>query len=306
MDLRQLRYFVTVAEEGHITRAAERLDTQQPPLSRLIRKIEQELDVQLFRRKARGVELTDAGRAFLAKARAALANVDEAVVTARRTARGEQGRISIGVAPSASFHPLVPSVIRAFREAFPLVSMTLDESQSDALIREIKGERIDAAFIRSPPAETTDLLLHRLLDEELVAAIPRGHPLARGKADRDGVLPLRALADEQFIILGPRARLALHAAMITACHAAGFAPKVAQEVPHLTSAVGCVAAGLGISFVPASMRRMQMHGVSYRRIGGPVQPRLPLVFASRRGDPSPVLRQFLSLVRRSAKEFLAA
>src|SRR5689334_3233572 len=172
MDLRQLRYFVAVAEEGHITRAAERLDTQQPPLSRLIKTIEQELDVQLFRRKARGVELTEAGRAFLEKARAALANVDEAVVTARRTARGELGRICIGVVPSAAFHPLVPSVIHSFRKAFPLVSMTLDEAQSDALIQQIKGERIDAAFIRSPPADATGLFLHRLLDEELVAAIP--------------------------------------------------------------------------------------------------------------------------------------
>jgi len=306
MDLRQLRYFVAVAEEGHITRAAERLDTQQPPLSRLIKTIEQELDVQLFRRKPRGVELTEAGRAFLEKARTALSSVDEAVVSARRAARGEQGRLSIGVVPSVQFHPFVPSVIRAFREAFPLVSVTLEEAQSDALIQLITGEQIDAAFIRSPPADNAGLLLNRLMDEELVAAIPSGHPLARGKADCDSPLPLKALADEPFIILGPRARLALYTATIAACHAAGFAPKVAQEVPHLASAVGYVAAGFGISFVPASMRRMQMHGVLYRRITGPVQPRLPLVFASRRGDPSPVLRQCLTLVRRAAKEFLEA
>lgn len=306
MDLRQLRYFVAVAEEGHITRAAERLDTQQPPLSRLIKTIERELDVQLFRRKPRGVELTEAGRAFLEKARTALANVDEAVVTARRTARGEQGRICIGVVPSAQFHPFVPSVIRAFREAFPLMSVTLEEAQSDALIQLIKGEQTDAAFIRSPPADTAGLLLNRLMDEELVAAIPSGHPLARGKADSDGALPLKALADEPFIILGPRARLALYTATVAACHAAGFAPKVAQEVPHLASALGYVAAGFGISFIPASMRRIQMHGVSYRRLTGPLQPRLPLVFASRRGDASPALRQCLTLIRRAAKEFLAA
>lgn len=306
MDLRQLRYFVAVAEEGHITRAAERLDTQQPPLSRLIKTIEQELDVQLFRRKPRGVELTEAGRAFLEKARMALANVDEAVVTARRTARGEQGRISIGVVPSAQFHPFVPSVIRAFREAFPLLSVTLEEAQGDVLIQLIRGEQIDAAFVRSPPTDTVALLLNRLMDEELVAAIPSGHPLARGKADSDGALSLKAFADEPFIILGPRARLPLYAATVGACHAAGFAPKVAQEVPRLASVVGYVAAGVGISFIPASMRRMQMHGVSYRRIAGPLRPRLPLIFASRRGDASPALRQCVTLVRRAAKEFLTA
>ena len=303
MDLRQLRYFIAVAEEGHITRAAERLNTQQPPLSRLIKTIEQEVDAQLFRRKPRGVELTEAGRSFLEKARTALANVNEAVVTARRTARGEQGRICVGVVPSAHFHPFVPSVIRAFRGAFPLVSVTLEEAQSDLLIEQLEGERIDAAFIRSPPADPAGLLLNRLLDEELVAAIPKGHPLGRRKAGRNGALPLKSLADEPLIIL--RARLAIHAATIAACHRAGFAPKVAQEVPHLASVVGYVAAGFGISFIPASMRRMQMHGVSYRRIGGSMQPRLPLVLASRRGDPSPVLRQFLNLVRKAAKDFPA-
>ena len=150
------------------------------------------------------------------------------------------------------------------------------------------------------------VVLRPRADEELVAAIPSGHPLARGKADSDSALPLKALADEPFIILGPRARLALYTATVAACHAAGFAPKVAQEVPHLASALGYVAAGFGISFIPASMRRIQMHGVSYRRLTGPLQPRLPLVFASRRGDASPALRQCLTLIRRAAKEFLAA
>jgi DNA-binding transcriptional LysR family regulator len=198
--------------------------------------------------------LTEAGRAFLEKVRTALSNIDEAVITARRTARGEQGRISIGVVPSAQFHPFVPPVIRAVREAFPLVSVTLEEAQSDPLIQLISGEQIDAAFIRSPPADKAGLLLNQLMDEELVAAIPIGHPLARGRAGSDSALPLKSLADEPFIILGPRARLALYAATVAACHAAGFAPKVAQEVPHLASALGYVAAGFGISFIPASMR----------------------------------------------------
>src|SRR5580765_4552460 len=125
MELRHLRYFIAVAEEGHITRAAERLGMQQPPLSRQIKEIEREMDVQLFRRKARGVELTDAGRAFLDDARATLAYLDHAFETARRTARGEQGRLCVGY---SLFHPVVPRVIREFRQAFPSVSLTLEES----------------------------------------------------------------------------------------------------------------------------------------------------------------------------------
>src|SRR5690348_9717466 len=126
MELRHLRYFIAVAEEGHITRAAERLGMQQPPLSQQIRDLERELDVQLFRRKPRGVELTEAGTAFLDRARAILEEVDRAFATARRTARGEQGRVVVGFTSSAPFHPFVPRVIRAYREMHPRVSLVLE------------------------------------------------------------------------------------------------------------------------------------------------------------------------------------
>src|ERR1700759_5571965 len=106
MELRHLRYMIAVADEGHITRAAERLGMQQPPLSRLIKSIEQEIKVQLFHRGPRGVELTDAGRAFIDGARAIFANLDRTLESARRTARGEEGRISVGFTTSAAFHPL--------------------------------------------------------------------------------------------------------------------------------------------------------------------------------------------------------
>lgn len=122
MELRHLRYFIAVAEEGHITRAAERLGMQQPPLSQRIKAIEREVDAQLFHRRARGVELTDAGRAFLNNARAVLAQLDRAFETTRRTARGEEGRIRVGIVPTSPFHPFVPRVIRAFRDAYPQVS----------------------------------------------------------------------------------------------------------------------------------------------------------------------------------------
>jgi DNA-binding transcriptional LysR family regulator len=135
MELRHLRYFIAVAEEGHITRAAERLGMQQPPLSRQIRELERELDVQLFRRIARGVELTDAGRAFLDGARATFANLELSSETARRTARGEKGVIFLGYPGAAAFHPLVPRIIREFRAAFPLVSVkTTAEGFPDDLV----------------------------------------------------------------------------------------------------------------------------------------------------------------------------
>jgi DNA-binding transcriptional LysR family regulator len=189
MEFRHLRYVIAVAEEGHITRAAERLGIQQPPLSRLIKAVEQEIKVQLFRRVPRGVELTDAGRAFLDGARATFANLDRTLESARRTARGEEGRISVGFTTSAAFHPLVPGIIREFRRSFPLVSVTLAEDSPGGLIERMGSDQLDAAFIRTPIADLQGLVIHPLLEEPMVVALPDKHALARGKAR--AVLPVK-------------------------------------------------------------------------------------------------------------------
>jgi DNA-binding transcriptional LysR family regulator len=296
-----LRYFVAVAEEAHITRAAERLGIQQPPLSQQIRALERELDVQLFRRKPRGVELTDAGRSLLDDARAILAHIDRAGAAARRTARGERGRIAVGFTSSAPFHPFVPRVIRTFREASPLVSLTLEESGTTELIEDLRHDRIDAAFIRTPVADPQGLAVHPLLEEEMLVALPGGHPLSLGDASNDAGLALKALAGETFVVYRRPSGPGLYDAIIAACHAAGFSPRVGQQAPRIVSTLNLVAAGLGISLVPASLRRMNMDGVAYRRLSGAVQPMAPLNLASRRGDPSAAVRRFLDLVRQTAK-----
>ena len=179
MELRHLRYFIAVAEEKHVTRAAERLGMQQPPLSQQIRALERELDVQLFRRKPRGVELTDAGSALLSDARAILAHIDHAFATTKRTARGEQGQISVGFTSSAPFHPFVPRIIRTYRKSFPLVSLTLEESGTMELIDHVRNERIDAAFIRTMIPDQEGLVVDPLLQEAMVLALPHAHILAR-------------------------------------------------------------------------------------------------------------------------------
>lgn len=299
MELRHLRYFIAVAEEGHVTRAAERLGIQQPPLSRMIKRIEKQLDVQLFRRKPRGVELTDAGQVFLDRARAILSGFDQAFETTRRTARGDQGAIRVGMPPTVAFHPFVPHVIRDFRDAFPLVAITLDEARSDELIESLRNERIDVAFVRSSLAKDMGLTMHPLFEEEMVVALPRAHALAR--SDFATAVPLKALASENFIIQRRETGLKMYAETIAACHAAGFSPSVRQEVPRITFTLTFVAAGLGISLVPASLQRLQMDGVVYRRLKGHVHPKAPLNLASRRGDPSPVVRRFLNLAKRSAR-----
>ena len=185
MELRHLRYFIAVAEEAHITRAAERLGMQQPPLSQQIKALEHELGVQLLRRKPRGVELTEAGRALLDDARAILLHIDHAFATTRRTARGELGRIAVGFTSSAPFHPFVPRVIRAFREAFPLVSLTLEESGTTELIADLRNERVDAAFIRTNVAEPIGLTVNPLLEEAMLVAMPE-YACSRRRTHRRG------------------------------------------------------------------------------------------------------------------------
>jgi len=299
MELRHLRYFIAVAQEGHVTRAAERLGMQQPPLSQRIKAMECELDVQLFHRRARGVELTDAGRTFFNNARAVLAQLDHTFESTRRTARGEEGRISIGIVPTSPFHPFVPRVIRAFREAYPQVSLQLEERLGGELLELLGSEQIDVAFIRTPHTNQEQFVINRLLEEPMLVALPATHALARNS---ESALLLKHLARETFILYAPLGT-GLREVTMAACRAAGFSPRVGQEAPRVTSTLSLVAVGLGISLVPASLSHLYVDGVLYRRLSGSIQPKAPLDLASRRGDSSVVVRHFLKLVRQAARNF---
>ena len=159
----QLQSFVVVAEEGHVTRAAERLNTQQPPLSMRIRALEKRLDVQLFRRKARGVELTEAGRVLLAHARTLLDQHARTLDAVQRAGRGELGRLCIGTVPTGPLHPLMPSSVRQFREKYPDALVTLEECMRDDLLQRLRDEQIDAGFMRSKPNDDQGLVVEILL-----------------------------------------------------------------------------------------------------------------------------------------------
>ena len=300
LTLRQLRCFTAVAEEGHITRAAERLGMQQPPLSQLIKGIERELGAQLLLRQARGVALTEAGRTLLSHAHTLLAHYDRTLEATQAAARGEQGRIVVGVMPTAPFHPFVPSSIRAFRVAAPLVSLTLDECLRAEAIERLKDGRMDAAFMRAPLAEP-ELAVYPLLEEPMVVALPCEHPLGGSARRGGGALSVRELAGETFIVYARQLGPAIYESTMAACLKAGFSPRLGQEAPRVISALSLVAAGLGISLVPACMQRMALEGIVYRPLRG-TAPKVVLNLAARRGDPSPVVRRFLGLVRKGARE----
>jgi DNA-binding transcriptional LysR family regulator len=294
MELRHLRYFVAAAEELHFRRAAERLGIAQPALSQQIQKLEQEIEALLFHRLTRGVELTDAGRAFVEDARIILDHVEQAKAKAQRVARGDQGMIRIGFTGSASFNPIVPSVIQDYRGRFPGVAVSLVESGTSQLIDSLRAGRVDAAFIRSPSREVDGLLVVLIIEEEMVIALPSRHDLASSAS-----LPLEALSGEPFILF-PRANSPeLYDDIVLACRRAGFNSNIVQQAHEVATALNLIAAGEGVSIVPASMRHMQPQGVAYRAILGDA-PRAPLSLAHRGNEPSAAVRNLAALARRAA------
>jgi DNA-binding transcriptional LysR family regulator len=303
MELRQFRYVIAVAEERNVTRAAERLGMQPPPLSRQIRAIEREIDAQLFHRKARGVELTEAGRAFVDNARAVLAQVDRTVETTRRTARGEQGRISIAYSNTVAFHPLIPNIIRSFRETFPLVTVTLNEGYPEDLVERMQREEVDVTFVRRLSPAAQGIGLTQLHEESMMVALPSQHRLAQNR-NRDSIA-LKALADETFILIGEPNGNALqrNSAFAAACHAAGFSPQIGHVVPYISSRLNLIAAGLGVAVVAASLQRVKIEGVVFRPLTGAGRLKAPLGIGSRRREASSVVRQFLKLAGRMAANF---
>lgn len=302
MELRHLRYFVVVAEEGHFTRAAERLGMQQPPLSQQIRALEQMLGFDLFRRHPKGAALTAGGAAFLQEARAILENVDAAVVRATRASSGAVGRLSVGFTSSAAAHPFIPQLMRAYREAWPDVMLDFREGNAAELTEALVHDQLDVAFLRRPVDRPDALAFHRLLEEELLLVLPVGHPaLPRTRSRRRPAVPLSALRDERFILVRRSGAPGMYAELVEACVQAGFVPNVAIEVERMLTNISLVAAGAGVSAVPASMQGFHDENVVYCSIkDAPPSLAAPLTLAWREDTQRPTVHHFIDLAREAA------
>lgn len=296
VDLRLLRYFLAVAEESHLTKAAARLGIRQPPLSQQIRVLEKELGVTLFHRLPRGMELTESGRALLDDARNIIGLVDQAVEGVRRVSQGEAGRLIVGFTGSAAFHPFVPSVIRRFRESAPNVRLVLEESSTGELREAVSEGRVDVAFIRGAPSAGLGVIQETVLEETMLAAFPADHPAVKGRTRKR--IALSELAEESLILYRRHSGPGLYDAIISACSAAGFSPRIAQEAPRMLSTLSLVAAGLGVSLVPASLRRVNIEGVVYVSVTDPVELRAPLNLIWRDAPLSGATRKLIEEVRR--------
>jgi DNA-binding transcriptional LysR family regulator len=288
VELRHIRYFLAVAEERHFTRAAAKVGIGQPPLSQQIKDLEGEVGTALFRRLAHGAELTEAGKAFLAGVKEMPLIAERATMAARRASRGETGSLCVGFTSSATFNVVVPSTIRAFRRAYPDVDLTLEEANTALLIPRLREGTLDVVFLRPGAAGTEELQLRRLSEDPIVVALHKRHPAAALKE-----IDLASLKDDPFLLFPREIAPTLYDTIVGACRKAGFEPIIRQFAPHITSIVNLVAAELGVSLVPASMMQLRVMGIVYRQIAGQ-SPTTRLALACRRGETSPVVRNFIA------------
>ncbi len=257
IELRHLRYFIAVAEELHFGRAAAKLGIAQPPLSQQIQRLELLLGVKLFERTSRQVRLTEAGRTFLDGAQRAIVHVNSAIAEVQRVHQGEGGSVTVAFAASVMFHSL-PEIIRQFRAQYPGVQLELREMSTGPQIAGLHAGGIDVGFGRHPSHETS-LQFATLVAEPLLIALNARHPLAS-----EATVELAQLAHEDFVLFPSEVAPGLHAQVFALCREAGFRPHVVQESRELYTTVSLVEAGVGVTIVPASVRKMGWPGVVYR------------------------------------------
>jgi DNA-binding transcriptional LysR family regulator len=293
LELRQLRYFVTVADELHFGRAAVRLHMTQPPLSQAIAALEDQLGAPLFVRNRRTVALTPAGAALLPEAKRLLAEAESLPALVRRAAAGEAGRLAIAFITSADYSVL-PPFLRRYSERYPDVHLSLHEATSDVQVEELLRGRIDAGFLIPPLPDRALAQLDylKVLDEPLILCAPAGLALPPGGAP----VRLQDLPHLPLIIFPREVSPALHDAILSCWRAAGITPAVGQQAIQMQTIVSLVSAGMGLALVPQSVSNLMRPGVEYRALADPT-PRVDTGIAWRRGNPSPVLQGFLELLR---------
>jgi DNA-binding transcriptional LysR family regulator len=294
VELRLWRQFIAVAEELHFGRAAARLHMTQPPLTQAVAHLEQLLGVRLFERTKRSVQLTTAGEALLPEARELLARAQALPSHARAAAHGEVGRLRLAFVSTVGFG-LLPHWVRAFRALHPQVEFELIEATGDVQLTALARGDIDAGFMLHSPGFAPAGLQHlRIAREPLVVALPEQHPMATSRA-----LPSGALLDEPLVIFPRRILPSLHDALFGMYHAAGRTPRIAQEAIQMQTIVNLVSAGLGVAWVPESVRQFQRAGVVYRQVAGRKAQDVPgcettLVWP---GAANPTLERFVEFAR---------
>lgn len=288
MELRHLRYFVAVAEEKNFTRAAERLHIAQPPLSRQIQQLEEDLGVALIEKGSRPLRLTEAGQFFLAHAKPLLDQVRDLKAMTQRIGKLER-TLSVGFVASTLYGQL-PEIVRRYRERYPEVEVTLHEMTTVEQLKALKEGRIDVGFGRLK-SEDPNIRRIVLREERMMVAMAPGHRLAAGQ----GGLRLTDLVNEKLLVYPKAPRPSFADQVMKVFSEANLAPAQVTEVRELQIAIGLVAAGQGISIVPESVQGMHHRNVVYREIEDKLA-FSPILFSVRHMDRSPELENLLATV----------
>jgi DNA-binding transcriptional LysR family regulator len=294
MELRHLRYFTAVVQWKGYREASRRIHVAQPSISLTVASLEEELGVKLFTRAKRIAQLTPEGEVFHAEAVRALVQAELAIETARRAARGEIGRLSIGFLGSAT-SAFLPELVRKFKATYPGVKLTLQELtpvQQDAAFE--KGE-IDIGFTRTLTAEQRNFSSRVLYRDPLLAVLPRSRPV---KSKR---VRIADLANESFVLFHREGHPDVFDTTTAMCLKAGFRPRVENQPNMLQTVLSLVEAEQGVSIVPACARNLRSNGVRFYRLQ-PDDVRIELVAAWKKANPSVVLRAFLELIDANAAQ----
>ena len=296
LDLKTLKCFVVLAEELHFGRAAERLHISQPPLSLKIRALEAELGLQLFQRSSRRVELTHSGQLLLADANRVLRDAEQFVKLAASLELGEAGTLAIGFNALLAYR-LLPQLVSAYAERYPLVKLTLHEMVSSEQVAALAERQIDIGLLRPPlPAGFRSWPLG---SEEMVVFLPARHPLAAQEA-----VALASLATEPMLMFSRGESSYLHNLIMEMCTEAGFAPIVRQETRHIHAIVALVGTGMGVALLPASAAFIHMDGIAIRRLrdagSGSAARRAHSVLATLEANANPAVPPFLAFARATA------
>jgi LysR family transcriptional regulator, benzoate and cis,cis-muconate-responsive activator of ben and cat genes len=290
MELRHLRYFVSVVNEGNFMRAAEKLNIAQPPLSRQIHQLEEQLGVRLLDRKARPLRMTNAGRFLYEHALHVLDRVEVMLVMTRRLGQVEKGRFGIGFVGSTLYGPL-PELVRRFQAAYPDLEIDMVELTSIQQIAALKEGRIDVGFGRLP-VEDPAVRREVLQEEAMVAALPIGHALLNGV----GPLRLDDLASETLIVYPREPRPSYVDEVLSVFRDRRLEPRAIREVSELQTALGLVAAAVGICLAPASVQRLRRDDILYRDLDE-AKAITPVVMCHRMHDSSRETIVLLQLIR---------
>lgn len=292
MELRQLTYFIAVAEERHFGRAAKRLHIAQPPLSQQIRQFEEQLGVKLFDRTTRRVDLTAAGALMLERGRSILNDVEALQADVYQVGQGATGVLHVGFS-GASTYSVMPRIVRAAGTAYPGLTLDLHgEMLTPAMERGLLEHTLDAAILR-PPVSSPEIDFRIINREPLVVALPAHSPLAS-----DRPLSMVELTEQRFVTYPPES--VMYRMTADLCREAGFQHRVSQMAQETSTILSFVAAGGGVALMPASVRSVQLRGVRYRELED--SPHAELAIAWRREDRSVLLSNFIQLVTELADE----